>query len=194
MRIGIYKFKSVTSTNDIAINLIKKDNKQKGCVYADTQTKGRGTRGKKWLSQKGNLFLTIFFNLKKNYPTFSEFSIINPVIISNVIQNYCEKKIISFKFPNDVFLNKKKVCGILQELITFNRKKFLIIGIGINIVSSPNVKTKYRTTSIYAETRKNPQIKELIKLIISSYERFFFNLNTYNFTNFRKEVEIMAFK
>ena len=55
MKFEIFKFKSVTSTNDVAIELIKKEN-ETGCVYAGTQTRGRGTKGRKWISEKGNLF------------------------------------------------------------------------------------------------------------------------------------------
>ena len=193
MKFKIFKFKNVTSTNDVAINLIKEDKKETGCIYAEIQTKGRGTRGRRWISQKGNFFGSIFFPLKNDYPPFNEFTIINPVIISGVMENFCEKKNISFKWPNDVFLNGKKICGILQELITLNRKKFLIIGIGINIVSSPNINTKYETTNIFLETRKMPSIREIINQIIFSYEKFFLNLNSYNYNNFKKKADLMAF-
>ena len=54
MRFKIIKFKSVTSTNDVAISLIKEKKKNSGCIYTDFQTKGRGTYGKKWISKKGN--------------------------------------------------------------------------------------------------------------------------------------------
>ena len=192
MKFEIFKFESVTSTNDIAINLIKEEKKEIGCIYADTQTKGRGTRGKEWISTQGNLFGSIFFPLKKNYPPFNEFSIINPVIISSVIEHFCERKNISFKWPNDVFVNGKKICGILQELITSNSKKFLVIGIGVNIVSNPNINTKYQTTNILSETKKKPSIKEIVNLIISSYEKFFINLHSYNYTDFKKKAELMA--
>ena len=192
MKFEIFKFESVTSTNDAAINLIKEEKKKIGCIYADTQTKGRGTRGKEWISTQGNLFGSIFFPLKKNYPPFNEFSIINPVIISSVIEHFCERKNISFKWPNDVFVNGKKICGILQELITSNSKKFLVIGIGVNIVSNPNINTKYQTTNILSETKKKPSIKEIVNLIISSYEKFFINLHSYNYTDFKKKAELMA--
>ena len=108
MEFEIFKFESVTSTNDVAINLIQKKKKIFGCIYAKKQTKGRGTHGKVWISEEGNLFGSIFFPLEKKYPPFNEFSIINPVIISSVIGNFCDKKNITFKSPNDVFLNKKK--------------------------------------------------------------------------------------
>ncbi len=192
MKFEIFKFEKVTSTNDVAINLIKEEQKEFGCVYANTQTKGRGTHGRKWISDKGNLFSSIFFPLKKNYPPFNEFSIINPIIISGIIKNFCKEGNINLKFPNDVLVNGKKICGILQELITSNNKNFLIIGIGINVVSNPNINIKYQTTNISLQTKRTPKINEIVDLIISSYENFFVNLTSYDYANFKKKADLMA--
>ena len=192
MKFRIFKFESVTSTNDVAINLIKKEQEEFGCVYAEIQTKGRGTHGRKWISNKGNFFVSIFFPLKNNYPPSYEFSIINPIIISGVIKHFCKKENINLKFPNDVLVNGKKICGILQELIISNNKNFLIIGIGVNIISSPNINNKYQATNILSQTKKIPKIKEIIDLIITSYEKFFVDLNSYNYVNFKKKADLMA--
>ena len=191
MKFKIFKFENVTSTNDIAISLIRKKNKENGCVYAKKQTKGRGTRGKKWISRKGNFFGKIFFPLKSNYPPFNEFAIINPVILSEVIRHFCSKKNISVKWPNDIFVDGKKICGILQELIISKGKKFLIIGIGLNIISNPDIKNKYQATNILLESKKRPSIKMIIQQITYSYERFFLNLNSYKYTAFKKKAETM---
>jgi len=192
MKFEIFKFENVSSTNDVAIDLIKEKNKDSGCIYAKTQTKGRGTHGNDWISEEGNLFITIFFQLKDDYPPFNEFSFINPVIISGVIENFCEKKNITFKWPNDVFVNKKKICGILQEVITKNSNKFLIIGIGINIITNPKIKANYQATNIFSESKQKPSIKEIIRLIVFSYEEFFFNLSSYNYSDFKKKADLMA--
>tara|TARA_Y100000590_G_C15728529_1_gene1016162 strand:+ start:1782 stop:2366 length:585 start_codon:yes stop_codon:yes gene_type:complete len=192
MKFEIFKFKRVTSTNDTAINLIKQKKKQFGYVHAEIQTRGRGTQGKKWISKKGNLFGSIFFPLKNKYPPFNEFSIINPILISGVIKHFCKKKDINLKFPNDILVNGKKICGILQELITSKGKKFLIIGIGINVVSNPSIKNKYSATNILLQTNKKPKIMAIINLIISSYEKFFINLNSYDYENFKKRAELLA--
>ena len=63
MKFKIFRFPSVTSTNDVAISLIEKEKKISGCVYAEIQTKGRGTYGKNWISNKGNLFISIFLKI-----------------------------------------------------------------------------------------------------------------------------------
>ena len=88
MKFEIFKFKKVTSTNDEAINLIKNKKKEVGCIFSKTQTKGKGTKGKKWISEVGNLFGSFFFPLEKKYPPFNEFSIINPIIVSDVIRKF----------------------------------------------------------------------------------------------------------
>ena len=86
----------------------------------------------------------------------------------------------------------RKICGILQEVITFKKRKFLIIGIGVNIVSNPNINTKYKATNILFETKKRLKIEEIIELTISSYEKFFIDLNSYNYRHFKKRANMMA--
>ena len=191
MKFKIFKIETITSTNDAAVNLIKK-NENSGLVYAKNQTRGRGTRGKKWISNKGNLFVTLFFPLEKNFPSFSEFSIINPVIISEEIIKYYANKKVTLKFPNDIFLNGKKICGILQEIITFNNINYLIIGIGMNVISNPEIINKYEATNLLTETKKRIHIKIIIDKIISSYENFFINLKSYNFKSFKKKADSLA--
>ena len=72
MNIKKFVYKSVNSTNDIAIKLIKKSKIKAGLIVSEKQKKGRGQRGKKWISHKGNLFATIFFSLDKNNLTLKE--------------------------------------------------------------------------------------------------------------------------
>ena len=192
MKIKIFKFKKVKSTNDTAMSLIRNKITKPGCVFSGTQTQGRGTRGKKWVSYKGNLFISIFFELKKNYPPFNEFSIINPIIIKKTLKNFCKNQTISLKYPNDLLLNGKKFCGILQEMITFDNRKYLIIGIGININSNPKVLNKIGFTNILQETKKKVVISQVIEKLITKYENFFSNLQLYNYKKFKIKAELMV--
>ena len=158
-------YKKVSSTNDLAI---KKINRGiiKGIIIADFQKKGRGQQGKKWLSFKGNIFMTIFFNIKKNM-NIKKITILNCKIIKKVLFQFIKKTII-IKPPNDLFINKKKICGILQEIKFKNESKFLIIGIGINLIKSPKIKN-YPTTNILKETGIKVKKYDLIKNIEKSY-------------------------
>ena len=140
MILKLIKFNCVRSTNDQAIKIIRSKTNYKGIIVSNFQTKGRGTMGKKWISYKGNLFVSIFFELKKSMPNFKEFSLINPLIVKKILSRYSKHKI-SIKWPPDLLIKNMKVCGILQEIIKFEKKFFLIIGIGINTLYSPRNKS-----------------------------------------------------
>ena len=158
-------YKKVNSTNDLAIKKIKVGI-AKGIIIADYQKKGRGQQGKKWLSYKGNLFITIFFKIKENI-NLKKITTLNCKIIKKLLFQYI-KKTITIRPPNDLLVDKKKICGILQE-IKFNQKnKFIIIGIGINLIKNPIIKN-YPTTNILKETGFNVKRLNLIKKIEKNY-------------------------
>jgi len=144
MRLQKYKFKCVNSTNVTAINLIKKGN-IKGIVFSDKQKKGKGRYGKKWISIQGNLFLSIFFQIKKKYK-LEKINEINCKILKSLLSKYVKNKIV-VKYPNDLLIKKKKICGILYETFFFKKKKYLIIGIGININKHPSI-NNYQTANL----------------------------------------------
>jgi len=141
MKLKKYQFKRVKSTNDIAIKKIR-SGINKGIVIAETQTKGRGKYGKKWISLKGNLLMSIFFEINNN-TSIKSITLKNCKIIKKSIQKFTKKKI-KIKPPNDLLINKEKICGILQETFFKNKKKFLVVGIGLNLAKSPKIK-KYPT-------------------------------------------------
>ena len=83
----IKKFKKVKSTNDIALKLIKQNISQPTLIITDEQTHGRGRIGKKWISKKGNLYMTLFFKVK-NYNRiiklqFDTLKIIKSILLKN---------------------------------------------------------------------------------------------------------------
>ena len=140
MKLKIKKFKKVKSTNDIALNLIKKNISGPMLIITEQQLSGRGRFGRKWISQKGNLFISIFFRFDQRKINFKQFAIINAFLLKKVISNLISKKIV-IKWPNDLLINKQKFCGILQEVIKFNNFDYLIVGIGLNTNTVPQNKS-----------------------------------------------------
>jgi BirA family biotin operon repressor/biotin-[acetyl-CoA-carboxylase] ligase len=165
MKFKKFFYKKVNSTNDLAIKKIKTGIAQ-GIIVADYQKKGRGQHGKKWLSFKGNLFITIFFKIKHNI-NIKKITILNCKIIKKILLKYI-KKTISIKAPNDLLINKKKICGILQEIKFNNEAKFIVIGVGINLIKNPKIKN-YPTTNILSETGFKVKKIDLIKNIEKNY-------------------------
>ena len=107
MKLKKFKFKIINSTNDIAIRLIKKTNNKFGIIVAENQKKGRGQRGNKWISYKGNLFVSIFFSLDKINMSLKQLTKTNCFLIKKTLSQFCKKKIY-IKPPNDLLINKKK--------------------------------------------------------------------------------------
>tara|TARA_Y100001970_G_scaffold271169_1_gene366002 strand:- start:188 stop:709 length:522 start_codon:yes stop_codon:yes gene_type:complete len=167
MKLKIFQFNRVRSTNNTAIRLIKNGNDY-GVVISEIQTNGKGQRGNKWISKKGNLFISIFLKINSRI-TLKNITSINLSIIKNIIIKYVKKNI-KVKLPNDILIDKKKVCGILQEIIYQNNYKYLIIGIGINVINSPNI-LKYPTTYLNNYSKKKINKIEIINKIKLNFEK-----------------------
>ena len=170
MKIKKFSFKKVKSTNNTAIRIIKNSNFKKGMIVSETQLSGKGQHGKKWISYKGNLFVSFFHELKNINLSVPAITKINCLLVKKVIGNYYKKKII-IKKPNDLLINKKKISGILQEIISKSDNKFLVVGIGINLVKSPKIKN-YPTTNLSELVNKR-----IDKRIIEENLKSFFEKN-----------------
>ena len=137
MKIKIIKFESVDSTNNVALRRIKKGKIKPTLIIAKSQKKGRGQYGRKWISHKGNIFMTVYFSLKRKI----EIKTLSKKVyklIKKSLEKFVNEKI-TIKLPNDLLINGSKVCGILQETINHNNNKYFIIGIGINLIKSPKI-------------------------------------------------------
>ena len=167
MRLKKYIFKKVESTNNVAVRLIKQGN-ERGIILTDQQTKGKGQRKNKWISIKGNLFLSVFFEISKKI-SLSKIINLNLKIIKKIIYKKINTLIL-IKKPNDILINKKKVCGILQETIFKQNKKYLVVGIGINVSSSPKI-NNYPTTYLDNYSNKKINRLELFKEFKLLYEK-----------------------
>ena len=172
MQFKIFRFKKVESTNNSAIRIIKNSNTDYGMIIANEQKNGRGQYGKKWISYKGNLFVSFFYKFDHINISLKKITKINCLLVKKLLSMYYNKKII-LKKPNDLLINKKKICGILQEKISKLQKTYLIVGIGINLIKNPNLED-YPTTSLkellnkkLSKTKIEKQIKKIFEIKLS---------------------------
>ena len=186
MKLKLKILGKVRSTNEEAIKLITNNKINPTIISAINQTKGKGTMGKKWISRKGNLFISIFFDKSSKKMTFKNYSVLNPYIIRNILNKYSKEKIY-IKWPNDILIKGKKICGILQEVIEFKNKKYLIIGIGINTLVSP-IGKNFKSISLLNCSNtviKNSKILNDIKL---AYEIFISDISRYKISYLKKKI------
>jgi BirA family transcriptional regulator, biotin operon repressor / biotin---[acetyl-CoA-carboxylase] ligase len=117
-------FKSVDSTNR---RLMEEQYASGTIVAAAHQSAGRGKHGAKWQSKEGGLWFSFVINRKINKPYM--YVILSSVAVTDILKKYGINSFI--KWPNDIVVNNKKICGILIENNTYHKK--LVTGIGINV-------------------------------------------------------------
>ena len=154
MRLKQFNFKKVKSTNLTAIKLIKSSKSEFGLIVSETQSKGKGQYGRKWISYKGNIFLSFFYKLENINLSLSSLTKINCFLVKNVISKYYKKKI-TFKLPNDLLINKE----------------YLVVGIGFNLIKSPNI-SNYPTTNLLKITNRKINKKKFVKELKITFEKF----------------------
>ena len=168
MKFKIFRFKKVESTNNSAIRIIKNSNTGYGMIIANKQKSGRGQYGKKWISYNGNLFVSFFYKLDHLALSLKQITKMNCLLVKKLLSIYYKKKII-FKKPNDLLINKRKICGILQEKISKLNERYLIVGIGINLIKNPNIKN-YPTTNLSELLNKKVSKNKIEKQIKKIFE------------------------
>ena len=183
MKINVINYKKVKSTNDIALKLIKKNIVKPTLITTVRQTSGRGRVGKKWISKKGNLFISLFFKFDKKKMNFKQFAILNAFLLKKVLSKIIPKKI-KIKWPNDLLVNQRKFCGILQEVIRFNDYDYLIVGIGLNTNIAPQNKSFY-STSLKNILNVKINNQKILKNIKTAYEKFLTEKNKLSFSDMK---------
>lgn len=125
----------VDSTNAEVVRLAEKGELGPLWVRANSQTHGRGRRGREWVSQKGNLYCSGLFPHNGTVQEAARMSFVAALAVADCLGGYVAKDKISLKWPNDVLIDGLKTSGILLE----SGKGHFIVGIGINLVSHPQL-------------------------------------------------------
>ena len=112
--------------------------------------------------------MSVFFEINTS-TSIKNITFKNCEIIRKSIQKFIKNKI-KIKPPNDLLINKDKICGILQETFFQNEKKFIVVGIGLNLVKSPKIK-KYPTNYLNNYTSNNISKLVLFRSIKYLYEK-----------------------
>ena len=160
---------SVSSTMD-EIKKNEFDKHKKIALLADEQLKGRGTKSNNWISEKGNFFLSLRLNKIVSNKLFICPYIVG-IVIYDVLKQYSlnEKKLF-LKWPNDVFLNNKKIAGVLIETYSSgNLIENIVIGIGINLKKTPKGLEK-KSTNLLTETKREIDRKSILENILRFYD------------------------
>ena len=158
----VFHYETVTSTNDAAKQLASDGEPEGTVVVADEQTKGRGSRGRDWLSPRGaNLYAS--FILRPDIPParYGELAFVAAVALVRTMKSTFGLDAL-VKWPNDVLVNGRKIAGILVEV----SKDAAIIGIGVNVNWTRLPAAIAATaTSIKNELDKTAELEDVLKAL-----------------------------
>ena len=141
-------FEEIGSTNDYLLENSKK-NKISICL-TESQTKGRGRNSKEWQSPKyENIYMSISFSTNQDLKFFSSFSLVTALSVQKALTKH--KFDTKIKWPNDIYINSKKVGGILIETLSKDKNNIVVVGIGLNVFMKSNLKIDREWTSLILE-------------------------------------------
>lgn len=174
----ILYFPVLDSTNTRAKQLAEEGYPSGTLVVAEQQDAGRGRRGRNWESPRGSgIFMTLMLKPEIYPGNASMLTLVAALAVSGAITK-CTGRPAGIKWPNDIVMNGKKVCGILTEMnAQFDYVDYLVIGIGINVHNErfPE-EIAHMATSLYLETGEHPKravlIAEVLKQLEDYYEKY----------------------
>ena len=131
-------FAELGSTNQEARRLTGTGDLGPLWIRADVQTHGRGRSGRDWTSSKGNLFCTGLYPHFGGVQSAALLSFVAALAVYDLAMTYVPTADIGLKWPNDVLIEGKKTSGILLESGGIDQKKWIAVGVGVNLVSHPS--------------------------------------------------------
>ena len=177
--IDIFYYPSIDSTNTQAKRLIDNGADKKMLLVADEQTNGRGRQGKSFFSPKqSGIYMSYVFHPMKDFQSSVTVTTAASVAVCRAIEALTDKKP-EIKWVNDIYLDGKKICGILCEAISdFEKQRVtsVVVGIGVNITTAEFPDDVENASCLGVDIRRadliSQIIKELEKIVDCGYNSF----------------------
>lgn len=162
------------STNKYAKKLGEENVTNGTVVVTKKQTAGRGRRGRDWISPEGNCYFSLLLKPSIQTENASRLTLVSALALAEAIKNVAGLET-QIKWPNDVVVDGKKLCGILTESsIDVNGLKYVVIGIGINVNQKkfdPEIDSM--ATSISLQLGQDVECAHMIAEFLNCFEMYF---------------------
>lgn len=172
----IHCFRELPSTNDMAKLLAAIGAREGTVIVADSQTRGRGRRGREWVSPVGGLWVSIITKPRISGKDAPKLTLMMSLVVAKTLNKLFNLET-EIKWPNDVLVQGRKVCGILTETsIEVTTLNFAVIGVGINANFSLNdlpANLRDTTTSLREELRMEIDRESLLRALLEETERYY---------------------
>jgi len=169
-------FTEITSTNDVVKELAAKGAKEGTVVLAETQTHGKGRIGRRWLSPKGGIWFSVILRPNISAKDSYQLTFMAAVAVAKTIRKMFKVNT-EIKWPNDVLVNKRKVCGILTETsIRGDVVDFAVVGVGVNAnvdLTSFSEELRASVTSLDAEVKGVVDRERFLCALLEELENYY---------------------
>jgi BirA family biotin operon repressor/biotin-[acetyl-CoA-carboxylase] ligase len=167
---GCKAFDVLDSTNEEARRLALAGEQGPVWITAGRQTAGRGRRGRQWETVSGNLAATLFLRPGRPAADCAQLSFVAALAAHDVVSGYVLSADVRVKWPNDILVDGKKICGILLESASSGTvvPDWLAIGLGLNLATFPD-RTETPATSIAAFGAPVPAPAAALQALAASF-------------------------
>lgn len=175
---SVISYNKVDSTNIIAYELAKKGVKEGTVILADEQVKGKGRQGRHWSSpSKGGIYMSCILRPSIAPSEISRITLLAAVAVAQAIRDFSSLEV-TIKWPNDIMIAQKKLCGILTEMkAEQDSVDFVVLGIGINVNTAakhlPKGATSVREELASYGGKINLSRVELTKKVLERIEEYY---------------------
>jgi BirA family transcriptional regulator, biotin operon repressor / biotin---[acetyl-CoA-carboxylase] ligase len=172
----VHLFPEVASTNTLAMEMASKGAPEGTIVLAEAQTCGKGRRGRKWISPRGNLYLSVV--LRPDVPLHKSpvITLTGAVAVASAIRGMYGLKA-SIKWPNDILISGRKVCGLLTEMSAEqDRVRHIVLGIGIDAnmdLEALPCDVRAQTTTLAVEAGGKIDRTALLRQLLRELDRWY---------------------
>ena len=186
-------FQETTSTNDVADKLGRDGVKEGVVVFAESQTKGRGRLGRSWVSSQGKgLWFSVLLRPALSPQAATQLTIASATALARALKQTagvpCE-----IKWPNDILVKERKLCGILTEMTAeVDKIHYIVLGIGVNVnfaAADFPADLNDIATSLALETGRTFQRAEVAAAILRELNRDYLRLRSGEFQALADEWE-----
>ena len=190
---NIHYFKETESTNTLARDMAGSVD-EGTVVIAESQTGGRGRMGRKWISPEGGIWLSVILKPKMQPLHAPRITLLAGVAVAKTIREFgLQAKI---KWPNDVLINGKKVCGILTEIgAEMDSIQYVVVGVGIDAnVDTETFPEEFRdsSTSLKNELGHDINRVEFVQELLIELEALYLKFQNEGFTSIIEEWRMMS--
>ena len=172
----IHLLPSVASTNTLAMEMAANGSPEGTVVIAETQTGGKGRLGRKWISPKGNLYLSVILRPAVPLQKAPLITLMGAVAIVSAIRTTCGLEA-GIKWPNDILVSGKKVSGLLTELSAEqDRIRHIVLGIGVDVnmeLEALPPEVREQTTTLAEASGKTMDRTLLLRQILRDLDRWY---------------------